>query len=350
MPLYRASWSFLLATLLPAQEPRPAKEILRDFDRVAMPSMSEGSDPESVQRFLRAIDAGCRRQGELAVELQRGHPQHRRLPALLATRWAGMTNALGEADATLTELEPLLRDDTLREDVRREALRALARARIASERCTNPERLDAVSDLFERGGKDSDFAASCLMDLVEERVADPESQRMLYELAVKRWPDNPYGGREAKRWLRLLERTGQPFVDQLPADLRSWFAEQTRDEVEYTVVQVWMGWVDADGDGKDREIDALQTLRREFGPRVRLLGLVNGDLEAHRAAFVAAGIDWPQVHLPDPEPMACPFGAPRVGFCFVLDRHLRITGFVGSARLLDERIRLLSEPSAEAVR
>ena len=45
-----------LVSLLAAQdaEPRTAREILRDFDRVSMPSFSSGNDPESLRRFADA--------------------------------------------------------------------------------------------------------------------------------------------------------------------------------------------------------------------------------------------------------------------------------------------------------
>lgn len=336
----RASLSFLLAAAVAVAQdtPRPAKEILRDFARVAMPSFSDGADAESVRRFRQAIDDGCRRKAELAAELQRSHPEHERLPELLAIRWAGMTNALGEADAVLTEVTPLLKSDALRDDLRREALRALARARIASAACTNLERLDAVTDLIELGDKDYAFAASCLLDLVEQHVVDPATQRMLLDLAVEQWPDKPYGGRPAKRWLQLIDRIGRPFADELPAAQRPWFVDHTRDAAEFTVVQVWTGWPHTGDGGKDPEIEALRALRRDFGARVRLLGLLNGDLAERLPAATEAGVDWPQIELPDPEPMACPFGAPRVGFYFVLDRDGRIAGIAGRAALLRQRI------------
>lgn len=36
--------------------------------------------------------------------------------------------------------------------------------------------------------------------------------------------------------------------------------------------------------------------------------------------------------------MRCPFGAPKVGCCLLLDGELRVAGVVGRAALLRERI------------
>ncbi|MBL9077863.1 MAG: hypothetical protein JNL08_10185 [Planctomycetes bacterium] len=321
--------------------PRSAKTILRDFDRVAMPSMSDGSDPESVRRFRDAIDAGCTRKAELAAELQRCHPDHARLPAVLAIRWAGMTNALGKAAAVAQEVEALLQQQGLRDDVRTQAVLALARARLAVPTCTNEARLEAIEQAMALdGGRDhADFTAACLVDFVEQHVADPTTQRALLETAVRHWPDNAYGGRPARRWLHVLGMLGTPFVDQLPAEKRDWFTVAAADAPEFTVVQVWTGWIA--NDGVDEQIEALLALRREFGTSVRLLGLLNGDLEDRLPAAQAAGVDWPQTDIRDPEPMTCPFGAPKSRLYFVLDRDLTIAGVVGHAAAVPARLHQL---------
>lgn len=237
---------------------------------------SPPGDPDSVRRFHQAIEHGCRQKAELAAELQRAHPEHARLPEVLAIRWAGMTNAFGEADAVIAELGKLVADDQLRADVGREAKRALARACVASDHATNPERIDASTEVVAQDGDRHEFAAPCLLDCVEMRIADPATQRRLWQVAVKRWPDEPYGGREASRWLHLLDMIGKPFVEQLPAVSREWLGSVTKDATDYTVVQVWMGWPGQESGGG--EVEALQQLRRDLGVRVRLLGLINGDV------------------------------------------------------------------------
>ncbi|MFY9341429.1 MAG: hypothetical protein WAT39_02990 [Planctomycetota bacterium] len=340
--------SLALVAAAHAQDaPRTAAQILRDFDRVAMPSFSDGSDSESVKRFKAAIEKGCRQKAEFAAELQRKHPDHERLPEVLSIRWAGMTNALGMADDVAKELATLLQADKLRADVKREAVQARARAMLVSKSFDNLARLDAVSAVLEDREGDDGHAASLLLDFVEDHVVDPETQRTLLGIAIDRWPDDPYGGRPAKRWLALVDRIGKPFVEQLPAEHRAWFGETTTGDAEFTIVQVWMGWVnDRDGDGKDPELAALQQLRQDLGDRVRVLGLVDGKLEERRPAMQQAGVDWPQHEFTDQEPMRTPFGAPRVGFYFVLDQKLQVAGVVGRAASLRERIDQLRAQAA----
>lgn len=341
-----ASLAFLTVAAAAQDPPRSAKAILREFDRVAMPSMSDGSDPDSARRFRAAIAEGCRRKAELAAELQRVDPTHARLPSVLAIRWAGLTNALGKADEVASELETLLQGD-LRDDVRNEAVLALARARVASDSGDNLKRLEAVQAAMKLDTNE-DLAASCLLDLCQRHIADPVVQRSLLEAAVARWPDSAYGGRPAKRWLHVAGSIGRPFRPLLPENLRTWFAEVAGTPAEFTVVQTWTGWVPSDGE--DEEIAALSSMRRELGARVRLVGLLNGDLDERLPAARAAGVDWPQAALPDPEPMTAPFGAPRVGFYFVLDREQIIVGVVGRATLVRERIRQLDAAAKAAVR
>jgi len=323
--------------------PRRAAAILRDFDRVAMPSFSDGNDAESARRFKQAIDDGCARQAELAAELQRAHPDHARLPAVLSIRWAGMTNARGLADEVANEVGALLQQEGLREDVREQALLARSRAMIVSARFTDLERLDAVRATLAIEGQD-DRIANDFVDLVERHVVDPETQRTLLEAVVKRWPDNPYGGRTAKRWLHVLGMIGKPFGEQLPASLRQWFAAETKAACDFTVVHFWMGWVAVDD--PDDDVPALQALRLGLGERVRLLGLINDDAADRLPAVRAAGVDWPQAELRDEKPMTTPFGAPRAGLCFVLDRNGNVVGITGRAGSVKKCIDLLEAEAA----
>jgi hypothetical protein len=314
---------------------RSAEAILRDFDRVAMPSFSDGSDPESVRRFKQAIDDGCARQAELAAELQRAHPDHPRLPDVLSTRWAGMTNARGLADEVATEVGALLQQESPRQDVRSEALLARSRAMLLSAKFTDLERLDAVRATLAIEGQD-DRVANDFIDFVERHVVDPAAQRTLLEIVAKRWPDSAYGGRTAKRWLHVLGMIGKPFREQLPESLRPWFDAETKEPRDVTVVHFWMGWASID-DPED-DVAAMKSLRQELGQRVRLLGLINGDAKERLPALRDAGVDWPQTELRDEQPMTTPFGAPRSGLCFVLDRAGIVVGITGRAFTVKKRI------------
>ncbi|MBL8752887.1 MAG: hypothetical protein JNK15_06255 [Planctomycetes bacterium] len=334
-----------VSMVLSAQDalaPRPAKDILRDFDRVRMPSMSDGSDPESVRRFKAAIEDGCARQAAFALELQQGHPDHPRLPAVLDIRWAGMSNARGLADEVAKETAALLAKEGLRADVREMALLARARAVVASDDFTDLERIDAVRATIAIEGQD-DRLAHGIIELVERHIADPATQQTLFEVVVDTWPKAKYGTRDAKALLRLHAAIGKPFVDLLPEANRAWFAEQTKVACEFTVVQLWMGWLDREG--KDEDLTAMQAMREQYGDRLRLLGLVNGDLDERMPELKQAGVDWPQVPIESPEPMRNPFGAPKCHLFFVLDRSLNIVGIVGRATLVAERLDQLLTPA-----
>jgi hypothetical protein len=325
-----------------AETRRPAKDILREFDRVRMPQMSDGSDPESVRRFKQAINDGCAKQAALALELQKGHPDHARLPGLLDIRWAGMTNARGLADDVAKETAALLAQDGLRAEVKRQALLARARAMVVSENFTDTERIEAVRATIAIEGED-DRLAHGMIELVERHIADPETQKVLFEIVVDTWPDAKYGTRDAKALLQLHASIGKAFVDLVPEANRAWFVEQTKTPCEFTVAQLWMGWLDRDGE--DEDLKALLALRKKLGERMRLVGFLNGDLDERMAEAKPAGVDWPQVQIENPEPMRNPFGAPKCLLFFVLDRDGKIVGIVGRAALVAKRLDQLLAPT-----
>lgn len=321
---------------------RPAKEILREFDSVRMPSMSDGADPESVRRFKKEIHDGCSKMAALALELHQSHPDHARVAALLDNRWSGLTHACDRADEVAKETAALLQQEGLRDDVKKQALLARARAMIASENFTDVERIDAVRATMVIKDED-DRLASSMIDLVERHIADPETQKMLFEIVVETWPDAKYGTRDAKALLRLHEAIGKPFAELLPEANRAWFAEQTKAASEFTVAQLWMGWLDRDGE--DDDLKALKATRKKFGERVRLVGFLHGALEARMADAKRAGVDWPQAQIDSAEPMRNPFGAPKCELYFVLDRDLKIAGIVGRAALAGELLDQILVPS-----
>ena len=59
--------TLLLTSFVPAAPAdRPAATILKEFDSVHYPSMSEGNDPEALAKFDRAIREAAERQQALA--------------------------------------------------------------------------------------------------------------------------------------------------------------------------------------------------------------------------------------------------------------------------------------------
>lgn len=320
----------LFASCLAAQDPpaRTAADILRDFERVVVPSSSEGNDPASARRFRESVASACQRKADLALELFRGHPEHERVGELLATRWAGLTNAVRAADAVVAETTELLATPGLGKDLEREATRARTHALMSSAKATNAERIAAVRQLVTIAPDDA-YTGICLLGLVQGHLGDPAQMKALLDQAVEQWPESAYVGRPAKAWLRVLEKVGTPFLDSIPAEEREVLAAEMREPAPFTVVQVWMGWLRGGAD--DPELAALQSLRREFGDVVRVVGLVSGKLDERLPAARAGGVDWPQLAASRGKGMSTPCGVPSFPCYFVLDRNLEIVGIVGRA-------------------
>jgi len=330
----------LLASVLPAQgaEPRPAVEILRDFDRVVVPSSSEGSDAASTRRFREEVAKACQRKADLALEMFAAYPDHERVSELLATRWAGITNAVRDPDAVAVETADLLATSNVHDDVKREAMRARAHALIESDTASNVQRIAAVRELVAVD-PESESTGICLFDLAHARLGDPAQMKALLEQAAEQWPESVYVGRPAKNWLRVLENVGNPFLDAIPPDGRAAFEAETREPASFTVVQVWMGWLRGGAD--DPELAGLKALRHEFGESVRVVGLLYGDLDERLPAARAAGMDWPQLAAPRGRLTPTPGGVPSFPCYFVLDRDLVVVGVTGRAAAAAVRLRRL---------
>ncbi len=316
----------------PRPQPRPAAEILRDYGRVAMPSHSGGADPESVARFQAAIADGCRRQADLAWELYRGHPDHARVPEVLGTRWAGLTNALGECDAVVAETRGMLATEGLRPDVALAARHALTHALMCSGKADNSERFAALRELLQADLR-SELTGIRVMDFVQRHAGDPAVMRPLLTIAAEKWPDSGYVGRPAKRWLAVLAKVGEPFEAMLPEDVRAPLAA-ARGEAPFTVVQVWGGWL-RNGE-QDPELATLRELRAGGGG-VAVVGLLHGNFDERLPVARKAGVDWPQLALPG----RMPFGINRSPLYFVLDGEGRIVGVTGTAAAATARLRQL---------
>lgn len=331
-----------LVPLLSAQdEPRPARAILRDYGRVAMPAFSSGNDAESLRRFEDAIREGSLRKAALALELFEGHPEHPRLPDLMSTRWATFNNVTGEHAKVIVETSLLLEGGDVRDDLARVAVAARTRAITWSPLSTNLDRLDALNELFAVDSE-SEATGIALMDVAQHHLSDPESMRRLFAIGARRWPESAWVGRSAGRWLELLEKLDTSFVDQLPEELRGRFEAAAGEPAEFTVVQVWSGWV-MTRDSR-REVAAVRELRETFGEGARVVGIISGDLDSRLPAAREAGVDWPQLGFESaPGAGDALLRVPRTPCYFVLDRRFDIVGIHGGAAAAALRIRTLRE-------
>lgn len=332
--LLRLAFGVTFLGVLAAQEaqpaPRSADDILREFDRVSMPGMSDGNDAESARRFHAAIEAASRTKTDLALELLQAWPDHPRLPAVLGDRWALLANALHDQDAVIVETSMLLENQTLGRDLRIAATHARTHSLLLSTQATTAEKLRAVRELVA-ADPENELTGIALVDLVADHLADPAMMRPLLAAAETRWPNSNYVARPVRRWLALLDLVGKPFAAQVPAEALPAFDLATSTSARFTIVQAWMGWVPTAA-GRP-EIEALRALRDASGGDVALVGMY-AEFRGQRGTPEDVPIDWPQIELPGGKGMHTPFGAPRLPVYFVLDADHKVLAVGGRATTL----------------
>jgi hypothetical protein len=330
-----------LVTSLSAQErPRSAAAILRDFHAVAMPSMSSGGDAESVARFKQAIADGCRRQGELAQELFEHYPDHEQVPHVLDLRWAGMTNALQQADAAFAETDTLRARDDLRPELRRQVLQARARAALQSKEVAVPGKLAAIRDAiaFDKGDERSGLL---LLEFAEQHVGNPESMRRLADLALANWPDSTWVARPASAMRKQLDKVGKPLELAFDDVLGSGKVEVRATGKPFVLVQVWSG----DPKFQRGHFEQLQQLRQRLGAgALAMVGVYNGKHDGGaagvRAMLRGAGIDWPHSYDEGQvqTPWQGPFAVPRTPFYYLLDGNGVVVGVAYTVAAVEQRL------------
>ncbi len=75
---------------LAADEPRSAEEILKDYNAIKMPSLdaTKTKDQDYIRKYIADRAEAMTKQGELAEELYKAHPDHPRAATLFAMRLA----------------------------------------------------------------------------------------------------------------------------------------------------------------------------------------------------------------------------------------------------------------------
>ncbi|MBM4016171.1 MAG: hypothetical protein FJ293_14575 [Planctomycetes bacterium] len=183
-------------------EPRPAATILREFDSVRYPGMSDGADAESVAKFEREISEAATRQQVLALELATVHPGHERVADVMGSRWILFCTVNGDGEQVLRETDEWVRR-LARPDVAIAAAGARALAAITvpdfefAKRCALAEAALATAP-------DSVQVAVALTDLAWKFTADPQAQRELAALVREHFAGND----DVLHGLQLVERLG----------------------------------------------------------------------------------------------------------------------------------------------
>jgi hypothetical protein len=326
-----------------AQEasPRSAAAILADYDGVSYPSMSDGSDPESIARFSKAIDDAAHRQEACALELFESHPKHERVPELLKMRWQLLVNVDHDFTRVRRETERFVADDG--GDARLVPLAHVARAWA----CVEDESLPAatrVADL-ERAVQiaPEDFLARvALLDYARRKSCDPAFQRDVATRVAKLDAAPHAEGDDARKLLKLLDRIGQAWPGA-PLDVG---ALHGRPVLVSFFPSPW-------SDREPREAAALVALAKEFGSDdgglefVVVHTLYSQDDEADRRKHVDA------LRLPgrcvfetrDASPgwMERTLGAEIPDFVLLIDRDGKLVAVSGEAKSLRPALAKLLE-------
>ncbi len=202
----------LLATLDPglalADEPRPAAEILKDFDAVTTPTITneQAKDKAALKSYREAYTQANRRKGNLALELLQADPDNPRLMEALQNRWTERMMDPGTAAETVAEIDRALPHLKIPAQAR-EARFFQVIASIRKDRA-HPESAMPLVDAFIHDDPKDERGAVLLNGLSSE-VSDPTLKTSLLKRLVAEYPESR-AARSATRALELAEKVGKP--------------------------------------------------------------------------------------------------------------------------------------------
>lgn len=244
---------------------RPAAAIVRDFDAVQYPSMSDGSDAASIAKFERAIRAAAERQQALALELATDHRGHPRVAELMQQRWTLFTTVQKECDVVLRETaEWLARKPDASLVAAAAAARALAAVTVAG--LAFEQRRALVAESLAAAPNEPTIGY-VMLELARDHTADPAVQRELAATTRERFAGHEYVEHDLALVEQLGARVGQPLAlkfagadgdrsPDAPRALAEW-----RGRPCLVDSRGWTpGWL---GDARKAEIAAFTRLRKE---------------------------------------------------------------------------------------
>jgi len=265
---------------------RPAAAIVRDYDAVRYPSMSEGSDAESIAKFDREIRAAAERQQALALELATSHRGHPRVAELMRQRWTLFTTVQKDGDAVLRETAEWLERKSDGELVAAAAAaRALAAVTVAG--LSFEQRRALVAESLA-AAPDEPTLAFVMLELARDGTGDPAAQRALAATTRERFAGHEWVASELALVEKLGERVGQPLALEFAGAGEDRSSDAPRATGEWRGrpclihSRCWTpGWF---GEPQQAEVAALAALRKERpAARLPLLTL----LEVHDGATAA---------------------------------------------------------------
>jgi thiol-disulfide isomerase/thioredoxin len=192
----RTQWRFLLASglLVVAAEAlaqdRSAEAILKDYDTVA--TLPDTSKAKTKRAFLEARakrQKALTRRDELALELYRSHPDHLRVPQLMAARWEARLADPKKAEGVQKEVGEVLAKGS-GDGLLKEA--AFVKATLAIRKSgRNPAAaMPAVEDFIRRDAKD-ERGAMLLSDVAGSLPESPQQEALLARI-LDAYPKSTY--------------------------------------------------------------------------------------------------------------------------------------------------------------
>jgi hypothetical protein len=348
-----------------ATQARPAAEIVREWEEVSYPSMSEGSDPESIARFTKQIEEAAAKQEALALELLRSNPRHARVPELMTRRWTLLCTVSHDGRRVLEETGPYVGSPDATSprrarnakaaasgELRTAAAAARARAALECDLSFAEQRALIEQALAAAPGEES--PGFCLTELLKYRTADPAVQRELLERFEKELADREWAGDAIRKLRGLVDRIGREVTIEFPDSGERGVGGLPRSTDELRGKPLLLHF--ASVPGADTFLDdakAIARLRENFGARglsiVSIHELVNGDSVAELQARLAeSGYAGPQ--YVDPEPfgrnlMARSFAQSEMGLLALLDEEGRLQAFCFRIAPLEPLLERLLRPS-----
>jgi hypothetical protein len=277
--------------------PRPAAEIVKQFDALKSPGFSMQYDNAEFDRRLRAVLDG---QCELALELYRGYPKHSDTPRLLEIRWCNQLNFFHDFRAVLDETQRVA-GESRATPVGIAALLANADAAIRLDGLKNDDVRARIERAVEHAEVDPQRSAYLLQQFARARLADPAQQRELFERAATfaRFDKANSPDDYRDRMLRVLEHVGRAVELDFDDALRGgrWRLADHRGHwilVHCSDLNRW----DVQQTGCDEEVTELKSLAPALRELDAQLVTVNeavssDDIDAMRSRARTSGVDWP---------------------------------------------------------
>jgi len=321
--------------------PRPADEIVREFDANPSPGFVIDRSPEEGEKLIRER---LTKQCECAWELFEGHPGHARLPELLLTRFMNQLNFFEDLARVRDDARTILRRSR-RPELRRLARFGAAQAALRDESVPAAEVERAVEEALAEPGELEGFDGwrpLLVWELATARIADPERQRALLERARAQ-----AGGGEVEemieRALRPLERIGEPLELEFDDALGSGRFDLAEQRGRYALVHVSF-FVWGDPGRQFASIRAALPRLAETGVAVASTVTVWAGEDPAEELARSAGVSWPLEVATDSteRPARRPLGLDPPAFVLV-DGEGRVAGIY--ARLAPVLDRIAAAPA-----